>query len=300
MFSKISSNLCLFLFICFLSIQLTLTLKCYECDNCKYNSSCSCTNSVEVDTQKSYCILLRETILDFVSYEIKHEPRNITKYYIYDPYYISVEEVITHDSATGKWKSISNKTVYACQTDNCNKDDLLKHLPENGLSLMLPEDWLNKKLLRQAPEDETLCRDCDGARLCGDSPSSMNLSHLCSRKDCQGFCVTGESYETAESKQFCYTSLCPDTPVDPAVSVPNVAITAVYYIRNGKFEIVELDVTCNANDCTDFGIFQEIKDKIQKNLDNVKAFLPNHTKSIYSTSMIFLMIILFFQIFITY
>ncbi len=54
-------------------------------------------------------------------------------------------------------------------------------------------------------------------------------------------------------------------------------------------------------DCTDGRIFKDIKEKLEKVLNNIKPFLPaNHMNSIYSTSIIFLMMILFLQIFILY
>jgi len=48
-------------------------------------------------------------------------------------------------------------------------------------------------------------------------------------------------------------------------------------------------------------IFKDIKEKLQKDLNNIKPFLPaNHINSIYSKSIIFLMMSLFLQIFILY
>jgi len=68
-----------------------------------------------------------------------------------------------------------------------------------------------------------------------------------------------------------------------------------------EFEIVETDVIFNAMDCTDGKIFKDVKEKLEKVLNNIKPFLPaNHMNSMYSTSIIFLMMILFLQIFILY
>jgi hypothetical protein len=299
MFANTSSNFCLALIIFLLSIQSTLTLLCYECNNCTDIPTCTCDHTVDIDGEHSYCILLRETFTTGgVNIEIKHFPKNRTSYYIYDPYYISVRETIAYNDITERWETTSNEITYACHVDYCNKADLLKELPSNGLSLMLPTDWLSETLQRKVDGDPTLCRECTVEKVCGESPETMNISKICQRHDCQGSCYIEGIFEEAETSQFCYTSACPD---DISVKLPKVFINGIYYINKNQFEIVDIFVTCNANDCSHLHLFQDIKDKLQKNLNNIKPFLPgNYVNSIYSTSIIFLIMILSLQMFIFY
>jgi hypothetical protein len=302
MFGNISSNFCLFLFLFLLSIQSTLTLHCYECNNCTDIPSCTCNNSIEINNTNSYCILQRETFPYGVNIEIRHIPESLTPYHIYDPYYVSVEETIVYNATTERWLSISKRITYACDTDFCNKAALLKELPSNGLSLMLPIDWLNENLQRKEVGDLTLCRNCEGQQICVNSTDFNNITHKCLRSDCQGSCVIDETFKKAETTEYCYDSACTDdTPIGPGGKLPAVAITGIYYINKKEFQIIQTDVTCNAMDCTDGKIFKDIKEKLQKDLNNIKPFLPaNRMNSIYSKSILFLMMSLFLQIFIIY
>ncbi|CAF0913517.1 unnamed protein product [Rotaria sp. Silwood1] len=318
------SNFCLFLFVFFLSTQLTSTLVCFECNNCDNIISCTCNNTVSVDVKASYCILLRESLPNAVDIEIKHISRNSTTYYIYDPYYISVQETISYDGTMRRWHSKSNKITYACQTDGCNRPDLIKQLPATGLSLMLPSDWLDENLQRKPDKITTLCRDCEGESICDDTTDLVNINK-CTIKECQGSCFMGEAYEIAETTQFCHESFCSDdTSIGPIIQLPEIGITAVYYINKKQLEVVEIDVKCNADNCSRLEIFKDIKDKLQKNLNGIQPFLPpeptvtseptvtreptktssptqptNHSNAIYLTSIIFLMMI-FLQTLIFY
>jgi hypothetical protein len=291
MLTNIFSSFCLFLFIFLLSIPSTLTLLCYQCNNCT-DLSCKCDTVVSNHTQNFYCILLRESSPFGYNIEIKLSPRNATKYYIYDPYYISVEETISYDDRSERWFSNSRKMTYACQTDNCNRADLLKQLPHNGLSLMLPHDWLNENLLRKPDKNMTICYQCPDEAICSDT-THVNMSKCNEKKDCQGSCIMTETYEQAETTQFCYQSFCSDeSSIGPEMMTPEISITAVYYINKNQFEVVELDVKCNGDDCSRLEIFQDIKSKLEKDLNGIQPFLPrNHVNSLSSTSIIFLIML---------
>ncbi|CAF0894305.1 unnamed protein product [Rotaria sordida] len=294
MSTNIFSNFCVIVFISLLSAQLTSALICFQCNNCDDITSCTCDNIINIDTETSYCILLRESLSNAINIEIKHIPRNSTRYYIYDPHYISVQETISYNGSIRGWYTKSNKITYACQTDRCNQADLIKQLPSNGLSLMLPNDWLDGNLLRKPDKITTSCRDCEGETICDDAANLMNINK-CNIKECQGSCIMGETFEKAETTQFCYESFCSDdTSMGPVMQVPEIIITAVYYINKKQLEIVEIDLKCNGNDCSQSQIFKDIKDKLQKDLNGIKPFLPpnNHGNAIYSTSVIFLMVIL--------
>ena len=290
MFTNIFSSFCLFLFIFLLSIQSTSALSCYECNNCIDISSCTCDNLV--DTKNSYCILLRETLETGVNIEVKHVPRDSTPYYIYDPHYISVEEIIFYNDTTERWFSKSNKIIFACQTDQCNKASLLQQLPSTGLSLMLPSDWLNGNILRKQDKNMTICYQCEES-ICSDATHTVNMSTCVKKNDCQGSCMMTEIYNQGDTRNFCYSSFCTDeSSQGPNPMSPEIIITAVYYINDRQFDVVELDVICNGDDCSRLQIFEDIKNKLEKDLTGIRGFLPNHVNSIYSTSIIYLIMIL--------
>ncbi len=292
MFTNIFSSFCLFLFIFLLSIQSTSALSCYECNDCVNISSCiTCDNLV--NTKNSYCILLRENLEMGVNIEVKHVPRNSTTYYIYDPHYISVDEVIFYNDTTERWFSKSNKIVFGCQTDKCNKANLLQQLPPTGLSLMLNSDWLNGNILRKPDKNMTICYQCLEEPICGDTAHAVNMSTCEKKNDCQGSCVMAEAYNQGGTRNFCYQSFCTDESTQgPNTMPPEIRITAVYYINDKQFDVVELDVICNGDDCSRLQIFGDIKNKLEKDLTGIRGFLPNHVNSIYSTSIIYLIMIL--------
>jgi len=286
MFGHISLNFVLFLFIFLLSIQSTLTLVCYECNECT-DITCPCDNTINTETKDSYCILLRENLSDGVNVEIKHIPRNSTIYYVSDPYYISVAETILYDKTTERWLSQSNQITYACQTDKCNQPDLLRKLPSNGLSLTLPSEWLNENLLRKPDKNMTLCNECPDERICGNRQYFINTTQ-CEVTECQDLCIMGETFREAQPTQFCYESFCLSDERQP-----EIAINAIYYINNKRFEIDETAIICNGDDCSRLEIFKDIKERLQIDYNGIQPFLPaNHVKSIYPTSIIILMMIL--------
>jgi hypothetical protein len=286
MLGHISLNFVSFLFIFLLSIQSTLTLVCYECEECT-DITCTCNNTITTETKDSYCILLRENLSNGVNVEIKHIPRNSTNYYVSDPYYISVEETILYDKTTERWLSQSKKITYACQTDKCNQPNLLRQLPSNGLSLTLPSEWLNENLLRKADKSTTLCNEYSAERICGNRQYFINKTQ-CEVINCQDLCIMGETFSEAQSIQFCYESFCLSNERQP-----EIAINAIYYINNKRFEIIETDIICNGDDCSRLEIFKDIKEKLQIDYNGIQPFLPaNHAKSIYPTSIIILMMIL--------
>ncbi|CAF1063637.1 unnamed protein product [Adineta steineri] len=295
MFDNISLKLLLSLCIVLFSIQSILTLRCYECKDCM-DVSCTCDNIVEVNANESYCILLRENLSNGYNVEIQHVPRNIEHHYEYTPYYISVQEKINYNTTIEKWLNQAKKIVYARQTDECNRPDLLKELPANGLSLSLPSDWLNENLLRRADQKMTTCNECPEEPVCGNKPYFINPDQ-CTIQECEHYCMMSESFTNIEATQYCYTSFC----VAADSETPSIFINAVYYINNKEFQINETDIICHGVNCSRLEIFRDIKEKIQIDYTGVKPFLPgNHVNSIYSTSISILLMMIFFQSLISY
>ena len=287
---RISTSLLLVL----VSLQLSLALLCYECNNCMDLTSCTCRNSTEIDTKTSYCTLTRENLAGGINFYITHVPRNYTSYEISDPNYVSVRETISYDPKAQRWLSTSNEMTYACQTDKCNRDELLKDFPDKGLSLSLSSDWLNEKLQRKPGASTTLCRQCPGEVFCGDTEYEIDLSK-CNVEQCKASCLISDVTSQAETGQFCYESFCSDdTAIGPDMSLPKIDITAVYYIRKKQLEIVEATVTCNALDCSQLNIFKDIKEKLEKDLSGIQPLLTaNKAPSLHSTSLAILFMILF-------
>ena len=211
-----------FLFGLLICTKLILALVCYQCNNCDNVTSCTCNAEIETNVESSYCILLRENLPDGVNIEIKRVPRNFTAYDAYDPYYISVRETIFYDQTTPHWLSTSNLIVYACQADRCNQADLLKQFPVNGLSLMLPLDWLNENLLRKADKSTTSCYNCLNEIICRNAECFMNQTN-CNIKNCRGSCIMGEKLNKSEKDHFNYESFCSDDTTDgPKPQPPEV------------------------------------------------------------------------------
>ena len=299
MLTKTAWNFYFSLFIVFLSIQSILTIQCYECRNCTDIQSCTCTNIYETNRTDVHCILLRDTLSNGVYLEIEHRVNTFSDYHIYHTHYVSVEERIAYSATTQTWSSVSHEFVYGCQTDLCNHAELLKKLPSNGLSLMLPSEWLELNLQRKPPQNRTVCRGCPDEEICANSSAALNAS-LCPQQECQGSCFVTEVFKNAESAQLCYASLCSDdTTFGPVERLPEVNITAFYYIEQDRFDIVEIDLACNADQCDTLDLFVDIQSKLSKNLDNIKPLL-GHMNSIYSTSIFFLMMILSLQMLLLY
>ena len=275
-------------------LQLSLALLCYECNTCIDLTSCTCTNSSEVDAQTSYCTLTRENSAGSINYYVTHVPRNVTTYEIYDPNYVSVRETISYDPTVQLWLSTSNEMTYACHTDKCNRGELLREFSDKGLSLSLPTDWLNEKLQRKPGASTTRCRQCPDGVVCGNTEDEIDPSK-CNIDECEASCLMDKVTSQAETSQFCYQSFCSDdTAIGPEMSSPKVDITAVYYIRKKQLEIVEVAVTCNALDCSQLNIFQDIKDKLEKDLGGIQALLTaNKAPSMHSTFLPVLSMILF-------
>ena len=271
-----------------LLIPLTSALLCYECKDCDDISSCTCGQLVDKKSKEYYCTLSRESDSSGYNIDIKPVPRNFTTFYVYDPSYVYVQESIVYDSKTNQWSSVSNQITYACQADRCNQADLLRQFPTKGLSLNLPRDWLNTNLQRPLNMNMTFCHHCPDEVLCSDADTEYDIdTSKCNGKECQGSCAITELFREAESEPFCYQSICYDQAFVPS----KIDISAIYYLNKKQFEIVEINVYCNAEDCTDLLLFKDIKEKLQKDLEVLRPFpattVPNNHANSVVPSMTF-------------
>ena len=269
------------------------TLECYDCDNCFDIPTCKCDKVTTVSNSDYYCILTRETIFDASNLYIKPITRNFTVFYAYEPVYISVEETISYNKTSRSWISQSNTITYGCQSDRCNRADLLKDLPINGLELQLPSQWLNTNLLRPPQKNITACHECPDEVLCADSPDFIDLGK-CHEMDCERDCLLSEIFNEAETEKFCFQSFC--DPEEPTIS-PRVDINAIYYIRRKRFEITNIILSCQAEDCTQLELFQDVRNKLEKNLRGIDVFIKlNGGKSLVPSLMMMLFLSIFYRI----
>ncbi|UJR30487.1 hypothetical protein I4U23_018020 [Adineta vaga] len=292
MFSNLSQKIYVLLFLFLCSIQLNQSLRCYECLDCE-DITCNCTNIIETDSKTSFCTLVRENTPSGFNVEIRHLPRNLSTHYESNPYYISVKEEIRYNASIDQWLSSANTIAFACQTDECNRPDLLKELPVNGLSLMLPSNWLNENLRRKSHGQTSSCYNCPEDEICTQTIYKPDLNK-CELEQCKGICILSQTMGKSQSNQYCYESYC----VYPENPKPEILIYGIYYIDNQIFDLIESDVSCAGPNCSRLEIFQDIKDKLQKNYNNIKPFLPsNNVKSLSISSIVIFMMIIFQIIF---
>ena len=119
---------------------------------------------------------------------------------------------------------------------------------------------------------------------------------LCPRTDCSGTCFVEIEVNRTGTTEFSYISVCPsETSNDPERQLSSVTIEAVYYLNTDVFQIYDMQIVCNGEYCTTLDLFTDIPEKLQKDLRNIRPFLPNHAQSIYSTSIVCLIMLLFYS-----
>ncbi|CAF0835010.1 unnamed protein product [Adineta ricciae] len=280
------------LLVCFCLIQVNQALRCYECLDC-VDETCTCEKIVEVDAETSFCALVRENLVDSVQFEIRHKSRNETNYYQSDPYFISVEEIISYNASIDQWLSQVKAIEYACQTDGCNRPDLLKELPSDGLSLNLPSSWLNENLRRKPGLQTSSCRHCPPEPICSGTQYQVDPK-VCEVKQCEDICIVDQLIENISVMKYCYELYCLATPI----RTPQIYIRGNYYINKRTFEIIENDIICRGSNCSRLEIFKEIEEKLEKNYDNIQAFLPSNRATCLYTSLIVILLLIISEHFI--
>ena len=274
----------LFCVVLLVALRSSGALQCYNCTNCLDANTCRCETTGEVKNGDFYCSLTREFVGGGENVFIKPVPRNVTNFYVYEPFYLSVEETITFDSTNQNWTKSLSSISFGCQTDRCNRADLLKQLSPRGFALQLSTDWLTQKLTRPADLSSSLCHECPDFVMCSDDPDDIDLSR-CVAEPCATRCDLTETFNEAESTFYCFQSFC--EPEETPNAFVGVTIRAVYYLRREKFELIGIDVFCEANDCSDVTIFRDIRNNLKKDLRWTDVFRSNDAKT-FSFSTIFL------------
>ncbi|CAF1118247.1 unnamed protein product [Didymodactylos carnosus] len=244
-------------------------LECYDCA-CPSNTICPCDKTESIEGNNTYCVIVREHIGENIDITLEHIPRNLTKFYVKNPYYISVRESISYDDVIPEWKTDTLKVIYGCNWDLCNKPDLVPLLP-SSFSLSLPDEWLNNFILGSDP---TMCHECPDGPSCGDT-DFFDISR-CPEKACNGTCILSDLFEHPDSDplEFCYQSFCYESASDIEFDIDThrIEIDGIYYLDTEEFAIWEIDVYCRADDCSRPEIFSEIRENLRKNI-NVNEFL---------------------------
>ncbi|CAF0893028.1 unnamed protein product [Didymodactylos carnosus] len=176
---------------------------------------------------------------------------------------------MSYDSDTEKWNVLPEQITYGCNWNRCNDPKLVPKLPESFL-IQLPTDWLSINLLPNGTAgNPSTCHNCPDAPQCGDT-DFFDISR-CPEIACNGSCVMEDKFDDPESipLQFCYQSICDTSPV---TDNRQLVIGSIYYLEPRELNILEMQVSCRADDCSRPEIFQDIRQKMTEKLD-LDAFL---------------------------
>lgn len=112
-------------------LPTTNGIDCYDCSNtCRDLNDCKCDKVTTKPSGEFYCSLTREFIGDSAeNLYVTPVQRNATSFYVYEPYYVSVDETIRYNETSRTWTNQVASITFGCQSNRCNHVDLLKNLP---------------------------------------------------------------------------------------------------------------------------------------------------------------------------
>ena len=252
-------------------------LSCYACA-CYDVADCSC-NTVEVsDSTSTYCVIIRmnDADSDFLI-ELSHIDLNSTRVNIRKFPYILAEESILYNDTTKTWNTRTNLIVYGCNTHLCNHPKLVPFLP-GSFEMRLSEEWLNQNVLGNSSTIRD-CHECPNAPQCG-SETFLD-SGRCPVKSCNTTCVVSDTYNDPSLGEFCYQSYCASSNqalenIDPRVEIEGL----IYEAEKDKFEIWEIDIYCQADDCSRPTIFEELRSNLTVDKTNLSLIFDNSSKPV--------------------
>ncbi|CAF1152203.1 unnamed protein product [Didymodactylos carnosus] len=233
--------------------------------------TCSCNQTVFQHDNTTYCTINRENIGADVYVTIDYIPRNSTKFYIKNPYYILTYQTIFYNDTTNEWNQQTIDIRYGCNWNLCNKPELVPKLLST-LTLSLPIHWLNTFIIGTNP---STCHQCQSGSVC-ENTNFTDFSS-CPVVSCKGSCVMSDLFENFQAglPQFCYQSICFNN-TDSNIDTHRIDIEGIYYLDTEEFNIWEIDVYCRANNCSRPEIFNEIRSNLKENI-NIEAFLYTAT-----------------------
>nr|ACC43977.1 ArkA_3 [Philodina roseola] len=259
-------------------------LSCYQCA-CYDVADCSC-DTVEVsDATSTYCTIVRmnDPDSDFLI-ELQHVDRNSTRVNIRKFPYILAEESIIYNETTQIWTTRTNLIVYGCNTHLCNHPKYVPLLP-GSFEMRLSDDWLNKNVLGNGSTIRD-CHECPNTPQCG-SETFLDTSR-CPIRSCNTTCLVSDIYNDPSLGEYCYQSYCapPNTPqftIDPhRVEIEGL----IYEEEKDKFELWEIDIYCQADDCSRPEIFNELRGNLTVDKTNLSLIFDNSSKPVIEPQLI--------------
>jgi hypothetical protein len=230
--------------------------RCYDC-YCYNNPDCSCERTTVRPSAYSYCLIMREYFGQDIWSTLGHIDEDSTRVHIREFPYLVVEESILYSEQTTRWNTITNFVVYGCDWDYCNHPNLLPYLP-NTFQMRLTDAWLNTNVLGSG----LTIRDCHE---CADAPQCGTTDFLdpgrCPVRSCNTTCLVFDTFNNPEEDLQCYQSFCaPPDSEDWEIDKHRVEIEGILYLRKQPrvVEIWEIDLYCQADDCSRPEIFNEV------------------------------------------
>ena len=259
-------------------------LSCYECA-CYDVFNCACNTVGVSDAASTYCTIVRmyDSDGDYVD-EFLHIDRNSTRVFIRKFPYILAEESIIYNESTTQWYTRTNLIVYGCNTNLCNHPSLLPLLP-GSFEMRLSDDWLNKNVLGNGSTIRD-CHECPDAPQCG-SETFLDTSR-CPVKSCNTTCLVSDTYNDPSQGEFCYQSFCADADTPQFTTDPHrVELEGlIYEEEKDKFELWEIDIYCQADDCSRPEIFNELRANLTVDKSNLSLIFDNASKPIIEPQLI--------------
>jgi hypothetical protein len=127
--------------------------------------------------------------------------------------------------------------------------------------MRLSESWLNSNILGTGQPSRD-CHECLDGTVCSDT--EFIDSALCPIQSCNTTCLLADRYPDPTQTQQCYESYCgSDIGDESLINTARVDIEGILYPSSPTtVEVWEIDIYCQADNCTRPGIFQDIRENI--------------------------------------
>ncbi|CAF0973599.1 unnamed protein product [Rotaria sordida] len=261
----------------------TPTLSCYECA-CYNDPACSCNTVRPDDASSTYCIIIRRNNEsgDF-TVNLEHIDRNSSRVFIRKFPYLLAEESILYNETTKEWTTRTNTLVYGCNWNLCNHPSLVTLIPDS-FKMTLSDEWLNANVLDSGASDRD-CHECPQAPQCG-TTEFIDASR-CPIKPCNSTCVVVDKFDNPTTNEFCYQSYCSSPEADIEENQHRVELEGIIYgDQPDVVELWEIDLYCRADDCSRVEIFQEIRENLTVETNNLTLLLDNSSRPIVEPEII--------------
>ena len=252
------------------SISEANLLRCYDC-TCYNDPICACNNTVVLPAGSTYCVLFRGYDGQDFQVTSEHIDRNSTRVFIREFPFMLVEETILYNEATSLWITRPSLVLYGCNTDLCNDHRLVPRLPVS-FQMRLTDEWLNKNVLGNGSTIRD-CHECPDAPQCG-SEEFLDTSR-CPVQNCSTTCLVSDTFDDPSVNQQCYQSFCAPPDNDEFIIDPHrLEIEGIIYGNrpNAQVELWEVDIYCQADDCSRPEIFKELRANLAVETGDLSAF----------------------------